>query len=123
MAVAGSALSAVPLQDKTVSPADPISGEWAVTFKVHSTTTPAQFKLKVDGERVTGTAYSHIWIVDAATGAARKLAAHDQPYLDETPSWFPDGKHIAFQSNRTGRMEVWVMNADGSGQLQVTGVK
>ena len=65
----------------------------------------------------------HIWIVDAATGAARKLAAHTEPYLDETPSWFPDGKRIAFQSNRTGRMEVWVMNADGSGQRQVTGAK
>jgi TolB protein len=65
----------------------------------------------------------HIWIVDAATGKARKLAAHAEPYLDEAPSWFPDGKRIAFQSNRNGRMEVWVMNADGSGQHQVTGLK
>ena len=65
----------------------------------------------------------HIWIVDAATGKARKLAAHAEPYLDETPSWFPDGKRVAFQSNRTGRMEVWVMNVDGSGQRQVTGLK
>jgi Tol biopolymer transport system component len=65
----------------------------------------------------------HIWVVDVASGEAHKLAAHDQPYLDETPHWFPDGKRIAFQSNRTGRMEVWVMNSDGSGQRQVTGVK
>ncbi len=64
----------------------------------------------------------HIWIVDVATDEARKLSAHSQSYLDETPSWFPDGKRIAFQSNRTGRMEVWVMNADGSGQRQVTGL-
>ena len=63
----------------------------------------------------------HVWIVDLSTGEARKLAAHDQPYLDETPAWFPDGQRIAFQSDRTGRMEVWVMNADGSGQRQVTG--
>jgi TolB protein len=63
---------------------------------------------------------SHIWVVDVVTGDARKLAAHDQPYLDETPSWFPDGKRIAFQSNRTGRMEIWVMNADGSEPQQVT---
>ena len=63
---------------------------------------------------------AHIWIVDIAMGAARKLAAHDQPYLDETPSWFPDGKRIAFQSDRTGRMEIWVMSVDGSGQRQVT---
>ncbi len=63
---------------------------------------------------------AHIWIVDAATGAAHKLAAHDQPYLDETPSWFPDGKRIAFQSNRTGRVETWTMNVDGSAPRQVT---
>ena len=67
-------------------------------------------------------ATSHIWIVDLPTGRALKLASHDQPYLDETPSWFPDGAHIAFQSNRTGRMEVWIMNADGSGARQVTGL-
>jgi len=65
---------------------------------------------------------AHIWIVDAASGEARKLAAHDQYFVDETPSWFPDGKRLAFQSNRTGRMEIWVMNADGSGQRQVTGL-
>jgi Tol biopolymer transport system component len=66
---------------------------------------------------------AHLWIADVATGAARKLAAHDQAYLDETPSWFPDGKRIAFQSNRTGVMEVWVINVDGSGRRQLTGLR
>jgi Tol biopolymer transport system component len=65
---------------------------------------------------------AHIWIVDVATGQAQKLAAHTEAYLDETPSWFPDGKRLAFQSNRTGKMEVWVMNADGSGAKQLTGL-
>ncbi|HSA56059.1 MAG TPA: hypothetical protein VLE53_10160 [Gemmatimonadaceae bacterium] len=63
---------------------------------------------------------AHIWIIDVATGSATKLAAHAQPYLDETPSWFPDGQRIAFQSDRTGRMEIWVMNANGTGARQVT---
>lgn len=62
---------------------------------------------------------AHIWLIDVATGAATKLAAHDRPYLDETPSWVgPD--LIAFQSDRTGRMEIWVMSADGSEARQVT---
>ena len=76
--------------------------------------------IQVNSRLQKGTA--HIWIVDVATGAARKLAGHSQPYLDETPSWFPDSKRIAFQSNRSERMEVWVMNADGTGQRQVTGL-
>jgi len=63
---------------------------------------------------------AYIWIVEVANGEARKLGVHDETYLDETPSWFPDGKRIAFQSNRTGQMEIWIMNIDGSGQLQVT---
>jgi Tol biopolymer transport system component len=63
---------------------------------------------------------AHIWIVDAVTGAARKLAAHTEPYDDEVPAWFPDGKSLAYQSSRTGRMEVWVMNADGSQARQLT---
>ena len=37
---------------------DPISGEWDVAFYVHGTTTPATFKLKLDGDKVTGTAES-----------------------------------------------------------------
>ena len=63
---------------------------------------------------------AHVWLVDAGSGAARKLAPHDRPYLDETPAFFPDGKRIAFQSSRTGRMEIWVMNADGTGARQLT---
>jgi TolB protein len=62
----------------------------------------------------------HIWIVDLSSGEARKLAAHADGILDEVPAWFPDGKRIAFQSNRGGTMEIWVMNADGSGMRQVT---
>ena len=63
---------------------------------------------------------AHIWVVDVKSGAATRLNHHDKPYLDETPSWFPDGKRIAFQSDRSGRMEIWVMNADGTGARQVT---
>lgn len=35
-------------------------------------------------------------------------------------SWSPDGKKIAFVSNRTGTFEIFVMNANGSGARQVT---
>jgi Tol biopolymer transport system component len=35
-------------------------------------------------------------------------------------SWSPDGKKIAFVSNRTGTYEIYVMNANGSGVTQVT---
>ena len=62
---------------------------------------------------------AHIWVVDVASGVKMKLAAHDTPYLDETPSWLGNSR-IVFQSNRTGRMELWSMNADGSDAKQIT---
>jgi TolB protein len=35
-------------------------------------------------------------------------------------SWSPDGKKLAFVSNRNGTYEIYVMNANGSGVQQVT---
>lgn len=63
---------------------------------------------------------AHVWVIDVANGAATKLAPHSAPYQDELPAWFPDGKRIAFQSDRTGRWEIWVMNADGTDVHQLT---
>ena len=40
------------------APDDPITGEWAITFLVNGHTTPATFVLKLDGDKVTGTANS-----------------------------------------------------------------
>jgi TolB protein len=61
-----------------------------------------------------------IWIVDLETNAVTQIGAHSSPYLDELPSWFPDGRRIAFQSNRTGQWEVWTMKVDGTDARQLT---
>ena len=36
------------------------------------------------------------------------------------PAWSPDGRKLAFVSDRDGNSEVYVMNADGSGQRSLT---
>jgi hypothetical protein len=51
-----SAVSTAPLHEKVDG--DPLSGEWDVSFYVQGNTYPATFKLKVNGNKVTGTAYS-----------------------------------------------------------------
>lgn len=35
-------------------------------------------------------------------------------FFDRYPHWSPDGKRIAFTSDRTGHYEIWTMNADGT---------
>jgi len=44
----------------------------------------------------------------------------DDPASDEFPRWSPEGRTIAFTSNRSGRYQIYVMDADGSNVRQVT---
>jgi TolB protein len=39
---------------------------------------------------------------------------------NERPSWAPDGRHIVFESTRSGTRQIWTMLADGSQPRQLT---
>jgi TolB protein len=40
--------------------------------------------------------------------------------VNDYPSWAPDGRHIVFESTRSGSTQIWSMLADGSQQRQLT---
>lgn len=44
----------------------------------------------------------------------------DDSHRDREPQWSPDGKAIAFHSDRSGSFQIWTINADGSGLRQLT---
>jgi Tol biopolymer transport system component len=54
-----------------------------------------------------------------ADGSHQRRLTHT-PGRDYPGAWSPDGKQLAFSSQRSGNFDVFVMNADGSGQHQLT---
>ena len=72
----------------------------------------------VSGESETGNNCSPSIRVTITSGLTR-LTNH--PARDWSPAWSPDGRRIAFETNRTGDLDVYVMNADGSGAARLTG--
>jgi TolB protein len=59
-----------------------------------------------------------IYIMDVATRQIIELT-HDMG-RNERPSWAPDGRHIVFESTRSGTRQIWTMLADGSQPHQLT---
>ena len=51
-------------------------------------------------------------------GVIHRLTDHSANYRD--PSWSPDGRHIAFDSNRGDKAEIYVMGSDGSNPRRLT---
>ena len=56
----------------------------------------------------------HIYRMPAAGGEATVLTQSSGVAVNYQPRLSPDGKLIAFISDRSGQSNLWVMNADGS---------
>jgi dipeptidyl aminopeptidase/acylaminoacyl peptidase len=62
---------------------------------------------------------SHVWVVDAASGSAQQVTSGTD-WNDTDAQWSPDGRKIAFVSDRTGEeleegrnKDIWVIDAAG----------
>lgn len=71
-----------------------------------------------DGAQVVFTWRGDLWKASSQGGFAERLTSH---VADDTASaWSRDGQRIAFSSNRAGGVNLFLMNADGTGISQVT---
>jgi Tol biopolymer transport system component len=62
---------------------------------------------------------SEIYLFPVGGGSPRKLT--DNATADDAARWSRDGRRIFFMSDRRGRFEPFVMNADGTGQAPFDG--
>jgi Tol biopolymer transport system component len=72
-------------------------------------------------ERCCENGTSDLFSIDVATRAETDLTS-STTHQDFDPAWSPDGTRIAYVSFEVGigNIDVWVMNADGSGQTRLT---
>lgn len=66
------------------------------------------YRLNADGSGRVRLTQTPLWVPVQPDG--------QKPWNNVAPAWSPDGSQIAFLTDRTGRWEIWVMNADGSNQ-------
>ncbi len=63
---------------------------------------------------------SDIWIIPSSGGEPRKFTS--SPRHDRHPVWSPDGKTIAFESNRNGSFQIYLQSAAGGEAKQLTSI-
>ena len=69
------------------------------------------------GERVA----NQIYVMNRdGTGLTQLTFDQDPNVYSGYPRWSPDNKQIVYDSSRTGDVEVWIINADGSGDTNLT---
>jgi tricorn protease len=71
-----------------------------------------------DGSKIAFQWRGDIWVVPATGGRASRVTSHIE--LETAPLWSPDGKWIAFASDRNGNYDVFAIPAEGGEPRQLT---
>jgi tricorn protease len=71
-----------------------------------------------DGKRAVMTARGKIFTVPAKEGATRNLTS-EQGSREKEVAWSPDGRWIAYVSDRTGEDEIYITPQDGMGNIDL----
>lgn len=79
---------------------------------------PDASKIVFDGTESASDTNDNIYVINAnGTGLVQLTKGAGN---NDYPTYSPNGRKIAFISDRTGVEQVWVMNADGSNQTQLS---
>ncbi|MGC9077791.1 MAG: S41 family peptidase [Candidatus Kapaibacteriota bacterium] len=77
------------------------------------------FDISPDGSKALFAARGEIFTVPAEKGLTKNIT--NTPNIhDRNPVWSPDGKWIAYISDKSGETEVYIVKPDGTGEVQLT---
>lgn len=99
------AMSSLPLEGRTVR-IDRTEGSWM------------SLDVSPDGRTIVFDYLGDLFTLPIEGGTATQLTAGLA--FDAQPRWSPDGRRIAFTSDRSGSDNLWTIAADGSDAVQVT---
>jgi Tol biopolymer transport system component len=71
-----------------------------------------------DGQKLVFDLMGTIYMLPASGGRARAIT--DERSIDYRPKFSPEGARVAFLSERSGTLNIWMMNADGSAPVMVS---
>lgn len=71
-----------------------------------------------DGRQIAISFGGDLWVVPTEGGRAIHLTTHEG--YERSPVWSPDGRRIAFASDRHGQFDVFVMDATGGAATRLT---
>lgn len=66
--------------------------------------------------------YGQVWVINSDGTESKQLTEDCTHRNSDDPSWSPDGKKILFSTGRSGRNELWVMDADGSNEKRLSDI-
>ena len=106
-------------QDDTAKPAEGFTLKTAetITFDTDEVTW-MQVDVSPDGQTILFDLLGDLYTMPIAGGTAKRIMGGLS--FESQPTWSPDGKTIAFLTDRTGVENLWVANADGSSPRAVS---
>ncbi len=78
------------------------------------------FNLSPSSRRAAISTHGEIFTIATERGEVQRVS--DTPWREENPRWSPNGKWIAFVSDRTGREEVWIADEMGRNLKKLTDI-
>jgi tricorn protease len=81
------------------------------------------FDISPSGRRAVISARGQLLTIATDRGDITRIVPDAMASRSGEPKWSPDGKYVAFVSDRSGRDEVWISDADGRSPKKITNLE